>query len=524
MPAASQPLIQLLDFPSSMRPLQQRLEESGYLFFPPQSKEVGLSPNLALAPLSMETNLEDLTEGVRKLRQSFPEVSIVGVSFGRLRFKKNEAYTAGVQFLYTLPFEEELLLNKVFELSPPLSLEEDISPDQLMAVSVIEIESAPFLPFSLYLYLPFNRKILLYYQRDQKLDEARVKKFKENAHHTLYIRRSDIKSYKKFWADLIARPESQKSGLGEVDARRKSAERLMGLMGDFFQDENLSDDQGQMTLDNLKNVVEALESPQASLELSRDVAKLAAQRLTHISHAQNVAAYCCLFGLALNVGDATTLKLGGLLHDLGLSDMAAHLVGQDLTRMSPEDAAQYKLHPGSGKLTIEEKKMKLPPGVMDMILYHHERPDGSGYPYGKKGPEIPPLAKVCSFADEFDKLTSVRSGYRQLNPIEAVRRIAGLDGSPPLPVYEESFHKPLVNLLLKPKTKSPPGGDLSQTKTGIVQTANREPSISRTLGVTVRNLLSFPQMKKSPLPAESLQNPEHAAIWKDFHDHFKGRP
>jgi HD-GYP domain-containing protein (c-di-GMP phosphodiesterase class II) len=520
MPILHQPIIQILEFPPTFLPLKKRIEESGYTFVDIDSPEAGLSVALAFAPLSVQISYDDLVERVQKLKQKHPQIPLLGAHFGRMRFKKNEAYFAGVQFLYNLPFEEEIFLNKLFEISPPPVEAEDLSLSDLMPINIIEIESATSIPFSLYLFLPYNQKILLYYQKDQKLDEERVKKFKANSQATLYIRRAEIKAYKKYCIDLVAGPGAGLAGLSEVEKRRKSGERLMGLMADFFNNEDISFEDSQMAVENLKGVVEGLETPGASSEVREQVSQLAAQRLTQVNHAQNVAAYCVLFGMAINQGDPTTLKLGGLLHDLGLSDMPPELIGQDIDKLPEEEAAKYKLHPGSGKRTIEERKIALPPGVLDMVLYHHERPDGSGYPYGKQGADIPVLAKICAFADEFDKLTSVRPGYRQLSPSEAVRRIAGLDGEKPSSVYEESLHRPLVDLILKPKSTPARSSRESATLGSVRGSSSRDRSINTSV-ISIRRLLETTNLKQKYSAGLSEKDSELLRLQQELLEHFK---
>jgi HD-GYP domain-containing protein (c-di-GMP phosphodiesterase class II) len=516
-----QPLISVLEFPPTLMPLKERIESFGYSFFHQESADSGLSSPLAIVPLSMQTSLDNLTERIQSFRIKDPVTPLVGINLGRMRFKKNEAYAAGIQFLYSLPFEEEILVNKIFELCPPPVADDQLTFQQLMPVRVIEIGSATELPFSLYLYLPYNQKILLYYQKNQKLDEERIQKFKDNAHWTLYIRRTDIRAYKKYCADLFHKNDFVSGEAGQEDLRRKSAERLLGLMGDFFCDEDASTEDAQVALENLKSVVDFIETNGTSPELVKQVSQLAAHRLTQVNHAQNVAAYCCLFGLALNQGDPSTLKLGGLLHDLGLSDMPPELIGQDIEKMSHEDAAVYRLHPGSGKISIEEKKIPVPSGVFDMVLFHHERPDGSGYPYGKKSNEIPILAKICAFADEFDKLTSIRVGYRQLSPVEAVRRIAGLDGEKPLSLYEEAVHRPLVDLLLKPKMEK--RAHTSQSKTESSHSVAAPESPIKSNFVTFKKLLENSSISKTHSAGLSSEDVTTAPIWKELADHFDRR-
>src|ERR1035437_720964 len=153
--------------------------------------------------------------------------------------------------------------------------------------------------------------------------------------------------------------------------------------------------------------------------------------------------------MTLGLTDSESLKLGGMLHDVGKGTL------------SSTDDKEYRLHPVAGLSSLIKRQVNITKEVQDMVLYHHEHTDGSGFPTGLKGDEIPPYAKVCAFANEFDKLTSIRPGFPQLSPAEAFRRVAGLDGEPPSPIYDPAFHKPLVDKFL---AKSEPLSDAQPEK------------------------------------------------------------
>jgi HD-GYP domain-containing protein (c-di-GMP phosphodiesterase class II) len=74
-----------------------------------------------------------------------------------------------------------------------------------------------------------------------------------------------------------------------------------------------------------------------------------------------------------------------------------------------------KQHPELGfKILAHVEQLKM---VVDGMRYHHERPDGHGYPLGLKGEEIPMIARIISVADTFDAMTSTRP-YRKGLPYE----------------------------------------------------------------------------------------------------------
>jgi HD-GYP domain-containing protein (c-di-GMP phosphodiesterase class II) len=450
---ASNPFLAILaPFPPTLALLQERVRDLGYLDFEVLSREHAfevefpLDPLVALVPLSSRTDLDKLGKTVGAFRARFPETQLLAFVSERVKFRSADILNLGIEALYRFPFEEEVFINKLFELAPIEASIRDLTFEKLMRVNVMEIENAKQLPFNVYLYLPMNRRAILYVERGREIDDKLLRKFRDNAHYNLYIQRSSLKDYLAYSASILAKGDPT---AGEIDRARRTGQQLAGLMGGYFTDDSMTESESRMMLENLKSVVNRLgDVDQSKSDMSRAVSQFVSAQMTHMSHAQNVAAYCCLFGLALGIGDAETLRIGGLLHDLGLSNLPANLVGRDFDEMTEEEQTKYREHPEAGLKAVEERKGLIPPDALDMILYHHELPDGSGYPYGLKSKDIPPIAKVCAFANEFDKLTSVRPGKKQLSPPEAIRRIAGLDGKNPIPLYEATFHGPLVKLFL----------------------------------------------------------------------------
>src|SRR5690606_8963337 len=80
-------------------------------------------------------------------------------------------------------------------------------------------------------------------------------------------------------------------------------------------------------------------------------------------------------------------------------------------------------HPEYSLNLIKEKKVVLPENVQTMILQHHERIDGKGYPRQLSGHKFREDAQLLAVADRFDELTQVKSGQKKLSPYEAIREI-----------------------------------------------------------------------------------------------------
>jgi putative nucleotidyltransferase with HDIG domain len=138
-------------------------------------------------------------------------------------------------------------------------------------------------------------------------------------------------------------------------------------------------------------------------------------------HSQTVAKYAEALAKLLGYGDDGRLghiRKGALLHDIGkiaIPDAILKKPGP----LTPEEWEKIKLHPSLGYGLIKE--IKLVPEVGHVILYHHERFDGTGYPRGLAGGQIPLEARIFAVADALDAITAHRP-YRRSRDMKFARK------------------------------------------------------------------------------------------------------
>ncbi|MDQ0794073.1 HD-GYP domain-containing protein [Streptomyces sp. B1I3] len=117
--------------------------------------------------------------------------------------------------------------------------------------------------------------------------------------------------------------------------------------------------------------------------------------------------------LGMEEGRTEALRFAGILHDVGKLGVPTRVLRKD-GPLTPQERRVIELHPEYGHEIVRGI------GFLDearaAILHHHERLDGSGYPYGLVGDEIPEFARVVAVADAFDAMTSNRS-YRRARPV-----------------------------------------------------------------------------------------------------------
>ncbi|MHB8842049.1 MAG: HD-GYP domain-containing protein [Candidatus Aquicultor sp.] len=118
--------------------------------------------------------------------------------------------------------------------------------------------------------------------------------------------------------------------------------------------------------------------------------------------------------LGLNKTDIERAYIGGLLHDIGKIGIPGAILKKPAS-LTDEEFATIKEHPYKG-LEITQPIDALI-NVSDIVIYHHERFDGRGYPLGLGGENIPLLARIAALADAFDAMTSDRP-YRRGMPVE----------------------------------------------------------------------------------------------------------
>jgi len=141
---------------------------------------------------------------------------------------------------------------------------------------------------------------------------------------------------------------------------------------------------------------------------------------TH-DHLQRVRIYATEIGRDMNMApeELDALQAAALLHDIGKLAVPEHIISKP-GRLTPEEFEKMKIHPVVGAEILEEVKFPYP--VVPIVRAHHEKWDGTGYPYGLSREEIPVGARILSAVDCLDALASDRQ-YRRALPLDEAMKI-----------------------------------------------------------------------------------------------------
>lgn len=151
-------------------------------------------------------------------------------------------------------------------------------------------------------------------------------------------------------------------------------------------------------------------------------------------HSLRVTLYSMILASKLDLDSEylEDIEIAGLLHDIGKIAMPKNILCKN-GRLTDEEFDVMKSHPAKGeKIVLNINKLQ---SISEWVKSHHEKYDGTGYPMGLKGEEIPLPGRIIALADTYDAMTSTRSYRKALEhevAISEIKRCAGTQFDPTL--------------------------------------------------------------------------------------------
>jgi putative two-component system response regulator len=176
------------------------------------------------------------------------------------------------------------------------------------------------------------------------------------------------------------------------------------------------------SLSRMKYLIDALDSAESAF-LALALTIEARDPMTN-GHCERLAKHAVRVGGALGLpdDDLDALQRGGYLHDVGKVGVPDSVLLKP-GPLTPAEFEVMKRHPDIGdSLCAPLQSLKK---VRPIVRFHHERLDGSGYPLGLRGDEVPLLAQIVGVVDVFDALTACRPYRGPLSTEEAARHLLG---------------------------------------------------------------------------------------------------
>jgi putative nucleotidyltransferase with HDIG domain len=171
----------------------------------------------------------------------------------------------------------------------------------------------------------------------------------------------------------------------------------------------------------------------------------AKDQVTH-GHVRRVQAYAVALARILGLRDSkilSAIEASALLHDMGKLAVPEHILNKP-GKLTPSEFEQIKLHASVGADILSSIDFPYP--VVPIVRHHHENWDGTGYPDGLRGQEIPIGARILSVVDCFDALTSDRPYRRRISSEEALVVLQDRSGTMYDPLVVDTFAASLSSI------------------------------------------------------------------------------
>jgi putative nucleotidyltransferase with HDIG domain len=190
-----------------------------------------------------------------------------------------------------------------------------------------------------------------------------------------------------------------------------------------------------------------------------------------VEHSADVGILMVAIGRTMGMPDEDLrmLAMGGLLHDVGKQRLSLETLRKQ-GPLSPEEWVEVKKHPQFGQEILSQSMPECPESVVQVCVQHHERLDGSGYPYGLTKKDLHPHSLIAAVTDVFDATTAHRPYRRARAAREALMIVYGGRGT--------HFDPDVVTALIKLVGVYPVGTRvrLDSGECGVVLAPNPEDS------------------------------------------------
>ena len=246
---------------------------------------------------------------------------------------------------------------------------------------------------------------------------------KLNRHHITHI------AHLGFQGVYISDKLSEEIEIQSVvsDELRISAEKTICEIFDETMKTGISKETATKAEHTVQNITEEII---ASQDLMVNMIDLKTYDNYTYCHSVNVGILSIVLGVSLGLNREKLYKLGtsAMMHDIGKVFINPDII-EKKARLTNDEFAEIKKHPALGYRYLQKTDYKLPPISLTGILQHHERVDGSGYPYGLKKNEISMFGRIISIADVFDAMTSDRPYRAALMPSDVMEYLMGSAGT-----------------------------------------------------------------------------------------------
>lgn len=281
----------------------------------------------------------------------------------------------------------------------------------------LRVNSVP--SFDLYIRHASTGKHVLYREKNTAFNQKTLDHLLDNRHEELHVPREQRDDYFEYSGRLVADVVSDES----VSTKEKSSvvySTTSLIMEDLF-DTPRSSTRIRQAKETVHTTVDFIVQDD---EAARNLIFLTCHDYYTYTHSVNVTIFATtlaqrIFGSSSSENDLKVMGEGFLMHDIGKSTVPTSIINKK-GKLDDEEWRIMRNHPENGERILAETNQGNDT-INHVVLEHHERQGGGGYPKDLSGNQIHPYARICTIADVFDALTTVRSYRDPMSTFEALQ-------------------------------------------------------------------------------------------------------
>jgi len=397
--------------PEELEPIQKHLQISDVTSIPLVLANIfsaSRSPHPSIIFCNTPKDFSVL-EAAQLLRSQFQDSKIYYFESNKTGFTHKELKNNGF---------DEVILNPTDWDSTKTIIQEAIiqssnASSNYRAMKLIDIDPGTALKFDTAVYLPTNQKYVKISTAGDTLDQKRIDQLFNKKHENIYVSLDQLPEFYEHTAKRLRELGSTPEGL---EQRMKAVQNIVSTI---FETTEIVATNGSKISQDCREIVRSYIDQSKGTGWYDQLIKTVQEKRSVYSHGSNVSSYAAIFSLGTGIGNPEELGAAGLLHDIGFCLLPKELQDKSIGSMTEPELALYQDHPAHAVKILKELKVDLSENVYKIILQHHEKYNGKGFPHGLSGKNILPEAQLLSIADRFDYLTAVKDGKMQMTPLDA---------------------------------------------------------------------------------------------------------
>lgn len=364
-------------------------------------------------------------EWVQTTKMNFERCQVIVLHSSDAPLDFQEVKKNGADEIMHINFDREFISDMVLELAPIEMAGDTIPITSLMPVDLRDMEPEVSINFDVYVHLPANHRSILMRKSGDVVESQQLDKFK-NLKQQMYIKKTQKKEFFEY-ARTVMSSRNMEFPVSMTEKFHRSKKAIYEIMAQFLNNTATDYSGGKLIYDKCKGIIADfnLTGDLDKESLFTEIFRFTGNNRTLYHDCICLSAYAAYFAQALgwSIERRENAALGGLLHNIGLSQLPAITGEKKVQDFTPEELKMYQFYPERSVNMVKNKKVPLSPDITNAIAQHRESRTGDGFPKALPGSDISDIGNLMIYAYRFHQLTALSDQGKPLPGPQAISTI-----------------------------------------------------------------------------------------------------